>query len=88
MSVICRKTGRTHIPTLHTETMKNVDWKHSACLNSLILYFAEIVLYYEQLADTFIQSDLHRLTASSSGAVSVKCLPQTEINTHLGGAGD
>ena len=55
------------------------------------------------LADAFIQSDLHRLihtlthwrqsqpckaTASSSGAVMVKCLAQGHINTQLGGAGD
>ena len=55
------------------------------------------------LADAFIQSDLYRLihtlthqrqsqpckaTASSSGAVRVKCLAQGHINTQLGGAGD
>ncbi|CAL8365855.1 unnamed protein product [Arctogadus glacialis] len=55
------------------------------------------------LADAFIQSDLHRLihtlthrrqsqpckaTASSSGAVRVKCLAQGHIDTQLGGARD
>ena len=41
MSVIGRKTGRIQIPTLHTETMKNVHWKHSLLfefLNSILIH--------------------------------------------------
>ena len=59
--------------------------------------FLQLQLQLGHLADAFIQSDLHRLThrrqsqpckatASSSGAVRVKCLAQGHINTQLGGA--
>jgi hypothetical protein len=63
----------------------------------------QLQLQLGHLADAFIQSDLHRLihtlthrrqsrprkaTASSSGAVRVKCLAQGHVNTQLGGAGD
>ena len=63
----------------------------------------QLQLQLGHLSDAFIQSDLHRLihtlthlrqsepckaTASSSGAVRVKCLAEGHINTQLGGARD
>ena len=69
----------------------------------LISVVYDDILLLGHLADAFIQSDLHRLihtlthrrqsqpckaTASSSGAVRVKCLAQGDVNTQLGGAGD
>ena len=70
---------------------------------SVVVNYVQLPSQLGHLADAFIQSDLHRLiqtlthrwqsqpckaTASSSGAVRVKCLAQGHINTQLGGAGD
>ena len=75
----------------------------SETLSSSEASLIQLQLQLGHLADAFIQSDLHRLmhtlthrrqsqpckaTASSSGAVRVKCLAQGHINIQLGGAGD
>uniref|UniRef100_A0A8C5CHJ4 non-specific serine/threonine protein kinase n=1 Tax=Gadus morhua TaxID=8049 RepID=A0A8C5CHJ4_GADMO len=84
---------RTAVGCLLAKLTMHQRWPSSFSINQLIINYQ-----LGHLADAFIQSDLHRLihtlthrrqsppckaTASSSGAVRVKCLAQGHINTSL-----